>query len=946
MNTNRIIARASVSALALAAVAPALAQSTGSQAFDAPQIVVTGAKGPKAVAGISIPDTPKTRQVLTQAFITHQTPGQAISDIINQMPGVSFQNNDGYGSGGGFLTIRGFDQSRISKTFDGIPLNDTGNYALYSNQDLDPELIDQVNVSLGSTDIDSPTPAATGSTVNYVTAQPTEDFHVRMQASVGEYSEFRLFGKLDTGTFTPFGTRAWIAASKQTYNAPFDNYGKVDKQQFNAKIYQPIGTNGDFVSVGGHFNKNHNNFYGSAPLRNDSTIRQGSDGNAVVPAGVIVTTPSGATIIGTGASVFLPGGSIIGTRVSGPDSSVNRFAQDGDERNYNNQLYYKIGGCNRITPTPGVADVETTTLSSLSTNQNANACGSVFDYRFNPSKTGNIRINSRFTLAQGLILTVDPFYEYTDANGGGTMKALEGTFASKNPTTGVISQLTGAIGGSFYAGKDLNGDGDTKDTVLLLAPSNTVTNRYGVITNLLWNFTPTQTVRLNYTLDYGHHRQTGEASFLDAHGNPVNLFPHDNEGIADANGNELQKRDRTSLAILNQVAGQYRGKFFDNKLTVEAGARAAFFQRKLHNYCFATSGGGFVDCLESDAEAAIYAANNPYSYNATTNKVTGYSLPQKRNYHFNKVLPAAGLTYQLMPSVSVYASYSKGLQVPGTDQLYNAFYYPQSADAASPKPETSDNFDAGVRMRSGKVQAQFAGWYTIFKNRIEQNYDPILQLSTYTNLGTVHKYGFDGSVSYQVDTHLSVYAFGSYLHSKIQDDVQLGSCASTGATAGQQNLVGPNAACAPGAAIFANTAGKRESGAPVYTLGGRIEGNVGPLQIGVQYKRTGPRYINDQNTPVYQSYSNTVAGKTSYTFYQVYGRKTPAFNIVDLDARLSMKQFGFNDRTYLQFNVTNLFDKFYVGASSTGNATASNTTVNFWQIGAPRTISGTLSVGF
>ena len=924
MNVIKHCARASVSLLALSVVTSAFAQSTGSQQFDQ-QIIVTGARTKQEVAGISVPNTAKTRQVLTQEFITHQTPGQAISDIINQVPGVSFQNNDGYGSGGGFLTIRGFDQSRISKTFDGIPLNDTGNYALYSNQDLDPELIDQVNVSLGSTDIDSPTPAATGSTVNYTTAIPTEDFHVRVQGSAGEYDELRLFGKIDTGAFGPFGTRAWIAASKQTYNTPFNNYGKIDKQQFNAKVYQPIGSNGDFVSVAGHFNKNHNNFFGSEPLRNDTTILQGSDGNV--------------------NGVAVKGGTVIGTRVSGPDSSLNRFAADGDERDYSNQLYYKIAGCTRPTPVNGTAQIEATTLSATANNLNQ-GCGSVFDRRFNPSKTGNIRINSRFTLMDGLTLTVDPFYEYTDANGGGTMAASEGTFTSKNPTTGVTSQLVGAFGGKFYAGRDLNGDGDTKDTVLLLAPSNTVTNRYGVITNLLWNFMPGQTVRLNYTLDYGHHRQTGEASLLDQYGNPTNLFPHDSQGVTDANGNTLQKRDRTSKAILNQVAGQYRGKFFDDKLTVEAGARAAFFQRKLDNNCFATSGGGFVDCPESDAEAAIYAANNPYSFDPTTNTVKGYALPQKRNYHFNKVLPAAGLTYQVAPSISVYASYSKGLQVPGTDQLYNAFYYPQSADAASPKPETSDNFDAGVRMRSGKVQAQFAGWYTVFKNRIEQNYDPILQLSTYTNLGTVHKYGFDGSVSYQVVPQLSVYAFGSYLHSKILDDVQLGNCASAGAGAGQQNLVGPTSACTPGSAIFAHTAGQRESGAPVYTFGGRVQGNLGPVEIGVQYKRTGPRYINDQNTPVYQSYSNSVAGKTVYTFYQVYGAKTPAYNIVDLDARFSLKALGFNDRTWLQFNVTNLFDKYYVGASSTSNATASNTTVNFWQIGAPRTISGTINVGF
>ena len=86
--------------------------------------------------------------MLTQEFISRQTPGNSILDTINSLPGVSFQNNDPFGSAGGTLTIRGFDSSRIALTFDGVPLNDTGNYALYSNQQLDPELIEQVNVSL------------------------------------------------------------------------------------------------------------------------------------------------------------------------------------------------------------------------------------------------------------------------------------------------------------------------------------------------------------------------------------------------------------------------------------------------------------------------------------------------------------------------------------------------------------------------------------------------------------------------------------------------------------------------------------------------------------------------------------------------------------------------------------------------------------------------------
>jgi len=888
MSFAKHCARASVSILALAAMTPAFAQSTGSQVFDQPEIVVTGTKGPQQVAGVAIPDTPKTRQVLTQAVIQRATPGQTINDIINLVPGVSFQNNDGYGAGGGFLTIRGFDQSRISETFDGIPLNDTGNYALYSNQQLDPELIDQVNVSLGSTDIDSPTPSATGSTIDYTSRMPTEDFHVRLEGTIGEYDMMRVFGVVDTGVFTPFGTRAWLSGSEENYRSPFNNIGKLRKDQANFKVYQPIGSDGDFISVAGNYNDNRNNFSASAPLRTDTTV--------IDPKTGLVT---GTRTVGTGTG--------------------NGFPTSVDNE------YYTVPHCFRPTPVDGTAQVET-----------SSGCGTAYDYRYNPSRTGNIRVNSRFAITDKMILTVDPFYEYTDANGGGTVVAHEGAYTNAAKTfTGY-----GYIGGQFYVGHDLNGDGDTRDTVNLLAPSNTITNRYGVIANLIYNLTPSQTFRINYTLDYGHHRQTGEAGYLDPSGNPLDVFPQ-GDPILDANGNVLQKRDRVSLAILNQVAGQYRGKFFDDKLTIEGGARAAFFQRKLHNYCFTTAGNGNVDCLDEDTAAdAAYAAANPYVVNPTTGVPgTGqFAQPMKRNFHFNKVLPSAGLTYQVTPLISVYGSYSKGLQVPGTDQLYNGFYYPDGTQPANPKPETSDNFDTGVRLRSGKIQAQFAGWYTIFKNRIEQNYDPIAQLSTYTNLGTVHKYGFDGSLAYAVIPQLSLYAFGSYLHSKILDDVQIGTCSG-----GLNTSIGPNVTpCTNGSAIFAPTAGKRESNSPTYTFGGRAEGHIGPFELGVQVKRTGPRYINDQNTPVYQSY---VQGGATH-FYQVFGAKTPSYTLVDLDARFSLKAIGMNDSTWIQFNATNLTNKFYVGASSTGNATPSNTVVNFVQIGAPRTFSGTINFGF
>ena len=269
--SHALSAAASTLAIGIAALpGAAYAQSTGSQDAEK-DIVVTGQRGPQQVAGVSSPDTPKAKAVLTQENIARAGAGQTVLDTINQIPGVSFQNNDAYGSAGGTLTIRGFDSTRISLTFDGIPLNDSGNYAIYSNQQIDPELIEQVNVNLGTTDVDSPTASAVGGTVNLRTLTPSHDFGVMLSGSVGEYGFWRIFEKIETGDLTPSGTRAWFSASKTRNNVPFNGYGKINKEQFNGKIYQPLGGT-DFIAVSGHYNQNRNNFFGSLPLRDRKSV--------------------------------------------------------------------------------------------------------------------------------------------------------------------------------------------------------------------------------------------------------------------------------------------------------------------------------------------------------------------------------------------------------------------------------------------------------------------------------------------------------------------------------------------------------------------------------------------------------------------------------------------------------------------------------------------------
>jgi len=910
----------------------AMAQSTGTIEAEKDTIVVTGTRT-RDVGGVIAPDAPKAKAVITQELISRTGPGQTVLDAINVVPGVSFQNNDAYGNSGGTLTMRGFDSTRISYTLDGIQLNDSGNYNIYSNFSIDPELIDQVNVSLGSTDVDSPTASAVGGTINQRTIVPTTDMGGRVNLSIGEFGYRRAFGLLNFGTITPFGTRAFVAASKSKYENPYNFFGKQDRLQLNAKVYQPVGSGGDFFSIGARYNRDRNSFFGSLPLRWDTTRT------------VTLSNPT--------RTVVLP-------RIVGPNSQ-NRFPRNADERDYS--LNYP---CTVDTPQAGVADTIAPVLSSpggpANTNGDYASCGTEFDRRKNPSNSANIRGNSRFQLTDRLVFTFDPSFQYTKANGGGTVNGNEG-LRDVNPgdpppaggTEGATSTtaqcalgdnafrtcVPGYFGGQPYFGRDINGDGDTLDVVTVLAPSQTRTYRWIAIAGLRYDFNENHNIRVSYTHDRSNHRQTGQVGLVGLYGDPVSVFPVNDPQEA-VNGEVLQKRDRQSYAILNKFGAEYNGEFGPLRVTI--GASLPFFKRDLENYCYTSSAGGFVECSGQNAALDTQIGTlNPYTYNTTTGAVTGWAPPGHRILKYKKLQPNLGVRYDVTANLQAFASYAKSISVPSTDNLYNAFYYPVGTSQAKPRPELTDTFDAGLRYRSRQIQAQLSGWHTKFTDRLASAYDPELNQTVYRNLGKVTKYGIDGSVAYEPNNMFTVYAFGSWMKSKIKDNILLNeNLGITDCDAVTDRTT--NAAIRS----CAFTAGKYESGSPKYTLGASGVAHIGELDLGVTAKRTGPRYIFDTNVPMF---IGTPAG-TAATDMEIFPAKAPAYTLVNLDARLKLDQINLKG-SYFQLNVYNLFDKFYVGGfggglnqsfSGTNNANYGNPP--FVQIGAPRTVSGTLSFAF
>ncbi len=238
---------------------PALAQSTATQAMEAIEsVTVTG----QAEAGggiMSAVTVPKQRSVITQEYIAKQASGQSIFETLNKVPGFNFTNNDPYGNSGGNIRIHGFDGNHIALTWDGMPLNDTGNYATFTNQILDAEIIGRASVNQGTTDVDSPTAAATGGVVAITTSRPKEEWGIVSASSLGSNNYIRQFVRLDTGAFGPWNTTAFVTYSYTDYDK-FKGPAICSSSSSTPRSIR-IWASWAGLQLAMHYNSNRNNFY-------------------------------------------------------------------------------------------------------------------------------------------------------------------------------------------------------------------------------------------------------------------------------------------------------------------------------------------------------------------------------------------------------------------------------------------------------------------------------------------------------------------------------------------------------------------------------------------------------------------------------------------------------------------------------------------------------------
>ena len=691
----------------LACPAPALAQSTGTAATEeeSSAIVVTGTRR-RGIGGVVVPDVPKTRSILTNEVLLRQTEGQSVLQSINLVPGVNFTNTDPYGASGGNLRIRGFPGNRVALLFDGLPLNDTGNYAIFSNQQMDQEIIDQVSVNLGTTDVDSPTPSAAGGVVSYRTLVPTTDFRVLGKGSVGTFDFRRFFGMVQTGSFFTGGPRLLASISDQRYDK-FKGPGDLEKRQFNARLFQSLGSGSDFASVAVHYNNNRNNSYNNGTVADYLTDREFDNIDTCVrdapTAGVRDNDGSGSS-----------------TDISAPASCTNYYnlrVNPSNTGNVRGQLKLSLADNLTLTADPG------------------------FQYTL-ANGGGTATINENDGRLRGSNATAVPG---VDLNGDGDVLDSVRVYQPSNTNTRRWTFLSSLLW-------EMNEEHRFRVAYTYDRGRHRQTGDFGRV----------DTEGNPLSVFGGKRDQVARIYTADG----TSLQNRDRLSIATLNqisaeyfGDFLDDRLTATVGL--------RAPFFKRELNqycYTSNATAFFGGANAGAGGVSTSAGNPYCTSNPNPILPGATATNPLAGAGTR-----YFLPFERTVKYSPLLPSAGLSYDIASGHSVYTSYGRNFSSPSTDNLYRSVVLDPSPETTD-SLEAGYRYNMGqVQAQLATFFVNYKDRIVTASDLDPAS--PTFGSTIDRNVGDARAYGFDGQVSWRPISDLSLYGYLSYINSRLKDDV-------------------------------------------------------------------------------------------------------------------------------------------------------------------------------
>jgi iron complex outermembrane receptor protein len=444
----------------------------------------------------------------------------------------------------------------------------------------------------------------------------------------------------------------------------------------------------------------------------------------------------------------------------------------------------------------------------------------------NPFQTFTGVLNTQFKLADNLALSVIPYYYWGNGSGVGSSSYS----LNRGSNAGGVFDL-----GNLPTAAQYNADGSST-TGVYYRPSRTQTWRPGITTKLNWDLGD-HSLQFGYWYERARQSQTQPFIALKSNGKPTDTWP-DGNAVVDANGNTVQGRDRFTVTPAQKVWAQDTW-YINPDWTLVAGLAYMNVKRD------GTNNGSLTE------------------------------QPEKRHQTYNKLLPNAGLKYQLDERDQLFYSLSRNMRIPQNYVLYD-----KGVDSINSKPETSWNHELGWRFSGDDMTVAATLFYMQFKDRqvsskdINGDYADI-------NAGSVNNSGLELEWSGLLPQHFNYYTSYTYTKAEQQDDLTVYNA---------------------GKAILLPTSGKQFANVPKNMLAANIGYDDGRF-----YGTFGGKYTSK----IYGDLTNDEAISGRTVFNAGAGIYLPVDKKVVKDATLRL-------------NVDNLFDKKYLDGVYTTKTNAAS----------------------
>jgi iron complex outermembrane recepter protein len=397
-----------------------------------------------------------------------------------------------------------------------------------------------------------------------------------------------------------------------------------------------------------------------------------------------------------------------------------------------------------------VAPVHLTPINGVAQSESTPADG-YYNFNINPFRNYLFTSKAEFKVNKDLTLSAEPYYWYGWGTGGSQLTTL---------TEGRTATQTFA-----QSARDINGDGDLLDRVMVYGSSLTQTNRPGVTFKANYRVS-NHNINAGYWTERAEHIQTGPRVTFDNNGNSSNLWLDNKSAyLLRLDGSPFQNRDWKTISTGTSLFAQDSISLMQDKLSLQIGVRNSSIERNFTNYA-----------------------------NAGTYGVGRADLDYQITRTYSKVLPSFGAKFNLDAENSVFFNAAENFRAPSNFVLSNLLTGGTVVNGALTGAtlrnpvvgmETSTNFDLGYRLQSKDTTFSGSVFVVNFKDRIAAAWDPVSQSSLDYNVGAVDMKGAELELGQKLNNNFSLYGSLTYTESLMKKDLVV-STTLTELTAGKQ----------------------------------------------------------------------------------------------------------------------------------------------------------------